>query len=93
MPVVNVIGETNGLGDGTSHVYAGILGHIPVVTNSVTLMAGGFVFADNTNGILSANVPNCSGNIDYTTGAWSLELGTNVFAPGAIIYATYQYPE
>jgi hypothetical protein len=91
--VINVIGETNGVGNGTSHVYSGSLGHAPVVTNSVSLTAGGFVFTDKGNGLLGGNVTNSSGHIHYSTGAWFLDLGTNVFAPGLIIYSTYQYPE
>ncbi len=90
---VTVTAEVTGTGDGTSTSYSGTLTNSPVVAGTVTLQAGVYPFTDNgTGGLSSANDPDFLGSINYSTGAWSINTGTNAaVGAGESIQATYDY--
>ncbi|MCE9615012.1 MAG: hypothetical protein K8T26_12090 [Lentisphaerae bacterium] len=87
--VQKVVNERIGTGTGSDTSYSGTLTHKPIVRGSVSISAGGFDLADNSNGGLSGG--GASGLIDYGTGAWSIDLGDVPLGGGVAIIADYEY--
>lgn len=76
-------------GDGVNSSFSGTLVNDNIVPQSVTINAGGFSLKDNGLGVLSG--VNCSGTIEYGTGAWSIDLQGVPLANNQKILASYQY--
>lgn len=81
--------ETLGSGDGVSTTYGGTLQETPVLPGSLSITAGGFHLTDSGNGELEA--ANATGDINYGTGAWDIDLGGVPLNNGATITASYRY--
>ena len=94
-----ISGEVIGSGDGSTTSFSGTLVHPPVVAGSITIhytiSSTAYTATDDGAGNISGT--DCSGTINYSTGAWSLtfttapDSGTNITAdytvdaPGAVI--------
>ena len=94
-----ISGEVIGAGDGTTTSFSGTLAHPPIVTSSITIhytiSSTAYTATDDGAGNISGT--DCSGTINYSTGAWSLtfttapDSGTNITAdytvdaPGAVL--------
>ncbi len=76
-----------GTGDGVSTVYNGVLAERPIIPGSVSIVAGGFQVTDS-NGELSGT--GATGDINYNTGAWSIDFGASL-GDGTPILATWTY--
>lgn len=76
-----------GSGDGVSTVYSGVMAERPIIAASVSIVAGGYQVTDD-NGVLSGN--GATGNINYDTGAWSIDFGVPL-AIGAPIIGAWRY--
>lgn len=74
-------------------VYTGTLGtvggHLPVKSGSMTIFAGGYVLTDS--GGTFSGTAGSKGTINYTTGAWSIDLNGADLANGTAIIANYVY--
>lgn len=71
--LIYISDELVGVGNGTDTTYSGLLDNLPVFPGSVQVVAGGFALVDDGDGILSGG--GATGNIDYDTGSWSIDLG------------------
>jgi hypothetical protein len=73
--------------------FSGRIGQAPIVPGTVSIQAGGLVFDDLANGNLQtlAEAPTRFGTIDYTSGAWSIDLVPTVLNAGDEITATWQF--
>jgi phage tail sheath protein FI len=74
-------------GDGATTSLSGTLVHVPVRAGSLTITNGANEYTDDGAGAITGTGVT-SGTINYTTGAWTLVLGT---APGSgvLVYAEY----
>lgn len=86
---VTVAGEGIATAVAGQESYSGLLDHGSVVPGSVTIIAGSFVLNDDGAGGLSGTGK--SGAVNYTTGAWSIDLDGEWPPAGTTITATYQY--
>ena len=68
--------------------YHGVLGHNGILPNTVTIVAGVFALTDNGGGVLAGSGK--TGTIDYSTGAWSIDL-SGEWTAGTAILASYTY--
>lgn len=82
-----IVGESAGLGDGSTKTFATSLGYTPVRPGTVVITVGGAVVTDDKNGML---VGGATGTVDYATGAIEIEFTT---APAAeeIVNVDYRY--
>jgi len=87
---VPVNNENIGTGKASQTFYGGILANRPVVAGSLTIMAGGYGFTDNGDGTLTGTLGR-TGTIQYSTGAWSIDLQATTISAGASITASYLY--
>lgn len=89
--VTNNVSQSVGVGIGAGQtVYSGLLNTTPVLSGSLNIIGGGYVFTDNGDGSLSGNVAGTAGSIDYGTGSWSIDLNGGTINSGVGINATYQ---
>lgn len=67
--------------------YSGVLPEtgLPVDPGTMTIDAGGFIFDDDGNGVLIGQVAGSGGFIEYSTGAWSIDLGGDIEAGLTIV--------
>jgi hypothetical protein len=87
--LIYISDELAGVGNGTDTVYAGLLDNVPVYAGSVQVVAGGFALVDDGAGNLSGS--GATGNIDYDTGAWSIDLGAVPLGAAQPIMISYAY--
>ncbi len=87
---VTVVNELVATGDGTSTNFQGFLDNPNVVPGSLSIQGGSAFFTDDTTGFLNT-VDARFGMTVYDTGAWYIEMGTEVLGNGTPIRATYQY--
>lgn len=76
-----------GTGDGVSTVHNGVMAERPIYPGSVSIVAGGYQLTD-AGGVLSGS--GATGNINYETGAWSIDFGAPL-ANGAPIIGAWRY--
>ncbi len=72
------------VGDGVATVLNGVLTERPIVPGSVSIVAGGYQIADADGSLLGSGA---SGNINYQTGAWSIDFGAPLSAGTPVIGA------
>lgn len=82
-------GEVIATGNGATTLFSGVLDHSEVTPGSLTISAAGFALSDNNNGLLFGNGK--TGTVNYTTGAWSINLTPTALDAGTPIRATYQF--
>jgi len=90
-PFTTITGETLNTADGVSSQYTGSTLQKYLVPNTVSLTVGTRFFVDNGTGILLGGIPGDSGTIDYTTGAWSLDLVVPLPLSGVNFELDYQH--
>ncbi len=76
-----------GTGDGVSTVHNGVMAERPIIPGSVSIVAGGYQVTD-ANGVLSGS--GATGNVNYDTGAWSIDFGA-ALAKGTPIIGAWRY--
>ncbi len=81
--------QTVGIGNGVKTTFGGVLASKPLVPGSLSITAGGFHLVDNGSGALAGS--GATGNIDYGTGSWAIDLGGVPLDLGVVILANYRY--
>ncbi|MDA0991587.1 MAG: hypothetical protein O3A51_12650, partial [Verrucomicrobia bacterium] len=79
------------IGNGTNTVYTGFIPDVPLIANTVAIVAGGVAFIDNGAGTLMALNAAASGLLNYGTGAWTIDLFGLPLPGGVPIQATYVF--
>lgn len=91
-----VSGELLSTGDGTKTAFSGILAHPPPLPGTLTIVVGGYRFADlgsssaGTVVLTVSPADGSSGTINLDTGAWTLSFPSPI-ASGTQILSAYQY--
>lgn len=92
----SVSGELLATGNGTSTAFAGTLAHPPPMRGTLTIVVGGYRFADpgsasaGTVALTVTPSDGTAGTINLDTGAWALSFASPI-ANGTQILGSYQY--
>lgn len=87
---VVVTGEQIATGVADNSIYGGRVRNIPINSGTLTIVAGGWTFADNGSGGLTG-YGTMTGSINYNTGQWAIDLKGALLASGTPIVASYTY--
>lgn len=70
-------------------IHSGTIDNTPLVRGSVVITAGTFMLTDSGTGTLAGNL-GTTGTVNYTTGAWTINLNGYEVAAGTPILARYK---
>lgn len=84
-----VTNEAVGTAEAMQTVFSGSLRNGGVLEGSVQIVVGGFVLADDGDGVLAGGGK--TGTIAYESGAWSVDLAGDVVPAGTTLRARYSY--
>lgn len=88
-----VSGELLATSTAGQQTYSGTLNHTKVESASIIITVAGFTFTDSDgNGSLTGG-SGITGSINYTTGAWNIDLEGNYVDDDENITATYTYTQ